>query len=97
MFLPSDSPYEIEILLDHVDWYAKRHGQVLLEIDRYEWIVRAPRDETPEACSVCHTRLTSLTFVNGSRVRLCTSCARKEVAAKAIRWPWRLRQGSAAR
>jgi len=89
LMLPAKSPYELEVLLDQIDWYAKLHGHVRLRLNRHEWRVSTKRDGAGKACASCHAAWPGLTFVRDARVRLCARCARQELCPDAAHWPWR--------
>jgi hypothetical protein len=88
LFLPSNSPAEVEALLDLVDWYAKRHGTIRFELDRHPWSIACCEAEGDEPCAACHRRCSNFAFTSGARVRLCCSCARKELYASVSKWHW---------
>ncbi len=84
--LPSRTPYDVETLLENLDWYTARERQVQLEIDRHRWqVVRGAADESE--CMQCRHARPTLTFVNGRRVPLCTGCARSAVSSRFAHWP----------
>src|SRR5436309_8554610 len=65
LMLPSRTPYEIELLLENLDWYTARHEAVQLEIDNHRWRVAHGSSDTVEECARCHRARATLTFVNG--------------------------------
>jgi hypothetical protein len=75
LLLPACSPYDLELLLDHVHWYAWRYGGVRVELEDDEWLVTARSAEGAARCSSCRERLTDLLFTNGSRQPLCQRCS----------------------
>ena len=77
LFLPVKTPYEREVLFEHVDRYAKRHGRVRVELNRREWNVHLSNGH-PERCGVCNRGLDNLTYALGGR-SLCIVCARREL------------------
>lgn len=77
LFVPVKTPYERELLFEHVDLYTKRHGQVLLELDQREWTVRRANDH-PELCTTCGRRLDLLSYALGERT-LCSQCVRRDI------------------
>jgi hypothetical protein len=86
LMLPSRTPYDVETLLEHLDWYAGRHHDVQLEIDRHHWRVERGGAEDGE-CMQCRAARPALTFVNGRRVPLCSGCARSAVSSRFAHWP----------
>ena len=77
LFLPAKTPYEREVLFEHVDRYAKRHGRVCVELNRREWNVSVSNSQ-PGRCTACERPLDHLTYALGGR-SLCLSCARREL------------------
>ena len=73
LVVPANTPYERELLIEHVDAYAKQHGWVRLEFDRGECEVPVGVGEAP-ACSSCHRRLDKLAFWLDRRTT-CDQCA----------------------
>lgn len=86
LMLPSRTPYDVEILLENLDWYTAAHRAVQLEIDRHRWRVEHGSASRRDACARCR-RGATLTFVDGARVSLCTSCARAAVSSRFADWP----------
>lgn len=78
LFMPLRTPYDREVLFEHVDLYARRHGSVRVEFGRRELTVQngGPADE-PE-CASCGRHLDALTYILGGR-SLCALCARRDV------------------
>ena len=86
LMLPSRTPYDVETLLENLDWYTARHREVQLEIDRHHWrVVRGSAEDG--ACTQCRDARATLTFVNGTRVPLCPGCARAAVSSRFAHWP----------
>lgn len=75
LMLPSKSPYEREVLLETIDWYARQHGRVRLQWNEHEWLVRISARETIEPCSSCHDERPGLRFANnsGSHCQRCVT------------------------
>jgi len=69
------TPYDREVLLEHVDQYSSRHGTIELELDRQRWRVTLASAEA-QACTECHHQLDNLTYWFGDN-RLCGRCARR--------------------
>ncbi len=87
LMLPSRTPYEIELLLENLDWYTARHEAVQLEIDNHRWRVAHESADATEDCARCHRARATLAFVNGNRVPLCAACARAAVGSRFADWP----------
>ena len=75
LFVPVKTPYERELLFEHIDLYTRRHGRVRLEFNRREWSVSLTNDH-PAVCTSCRRRLDALTYAMGGRT-LCSQCARR--------------------
>jgi hypothetical protein len=86
LMLPSRTPYDIEILLENLEWYATRYGGVRLELDRHHWGVERGAEDG-EVCARCRRGRAELTFVNGTRVPVCRGCVRAGVASLFANWP----------
>jgi len=87
LMLPSRTPYEIETLLENLDWYAARHREVQLDIDQHHWRVESGTVPDGDGCAQCRHARATLTFVNGIRVPVCQSCARLAVGSGFAHWP----------
>jgi hypothetical protein len=86
LMLPSRTPYDIELLIENLDWYTARYHAVQFEIDRSRWQVVHEPAEKGEGCARCE-RGAVLTFVSGTRVPLCASCARAAMSTRFADWP----------
>ena len=78
LFVPAKTPYEREVLFEHLDLYAKRHGIVRVELNRHEWTVCRREGDKLLLCSDCSRRLDSLSYALGGRT-LCAFCAKRDV------------------
>jgi hypothetical protein len=78
LILPAKSPYEIELVIEHVGLHAKRHGRVRLELNRRDWLVTVCNGGPPGRCTGCAQRIETLTYANGSG-QLCARCVRREL------------------
>ena len=87
LMLPSHTPYEIETLLENLDWYTGRHRAVQLEIDSHRWRVEHGTAPDETECAQCRHARATLTFVNGSRISLCSGCARASLGSRFTLWP----------
>lgn len=85
LMLPSRTPYDIELLIENLDWYTARHPAVHLEMDRSRWQVVHEPAEKGKGCARCE-RGAVLTFVSGIRVPLCASCARAAISTRFVDW-----------
>jgi hypothetical protein len=93
LMVPAQTPYDVEILLDHAHWYATRYGGVRLELEQDVWSVIPDITEDPAVCSLCDVRLTTVLFVNGAHERLCRRCAQNKLHSRVSFWPLHFRHG----
>jgi hypothetical protein len=84
--LPCQTPYELETVLDSLEWYASRQGQVQLEVDGHHWSVEHGAEDE-HVCAGCHRARATLTFVNGTRLAVCPACARATLSSPPQRVP----------
>ncbi len=87
LMLPSRTPYEVELLLENLDWYAARDHAVQLEIGGHHWRVVRGSADAPATCARCRRARATLTFVDGKEVPLCGGCARTAVGSRFTEWP----------
>jgi hypothetical protein len=76
--IPARSPYEREILIEHIDQCAKRYGSVRVELDRETWTIDCKHGVG--ICSTCHRSTDGVCYKCGS-VTLCTRCAQERLRA----------------
>jgi hypothetical protein len=70
--LPARTPYEREVLFDHVRQCVNRHGRVRLAFNRREWMVRL-MSEPPRTCTTCAHPIDNLIYEYNGR-DLCGHC-----------------------
>jgi hypothetical protein len=87
LMLPSRTPYDVETLVENLDWYTARHRRVQLVIGHHRWWVEHGADEDAGPCRQCGRARPTLTFVNGSRVGVCAACVRAAVSSRFAYWP----------
>jgi len=75
--LPARTPYEREVVLEHVELSARRHRRLWFDLDRRTWLVACSPD-APRVCASCSRPCLGLTFVRGTQA-LCIRCWRVEV------------------
>ncbi len=75
--LPSKTPYERELLFEHVAQYAKRHGSVHLQFNAQHWTVTRA-EERSEVCAICNQQPDNLSYVSKG-FSLCHPCARRSL------------------
>ena len=76
LVLTAKTPYERELLFDHVKQYANRYGRVRLVLNRREWTILR-NDGDGAACAACQ-QPDRLTYERDGRI-LCAQCARRDV------------------
>jgi hypothetical protein len=75
--MPSHTPYEREVLIQHIEAAGRRHGNVRLRVDRQDWLITRSA-AVRAACIRCHRRAGALVYRFGGAV-LCTGCARRSL------------------
>jgi hypothetical protein len=75
VIMPSHTPYEREILVQHVEAATKRHGSVRLAVDRQDWTISVSAQHRA-VCTRCSRRAGVLTY-RFAGTTLCTPCARR--------------------
>lgn len=79
MILPAKTPYDRELLFEHVSSLAKRYGQVHLTVRGGRWTVAAAAEgNSPATCDRCAYPVRRLVYSSGLHT-LCPWCARREV------------------
>jgi hypothetical protein len=73
-FLPVETPYDRQLLLEHVDRYLRSHGAIRLELPDREWKV-THRPEGGESCSTCGQMRSACGQYQIDARRLCRRCA----------------------
>ena len=73
LILPLRTPYDRQLVFEHVADYTKRHGCVRLTFGRSEWTV-ALANERSGVCTRCRERPDKLAYMKGERT-LCHPCA----------------------
>ena len=75
LLIPARTQYDHEVVFEHVETYARRHGCVRLELERKEFTVSFLGDDEQRLCADCERPLETLTYALGGR-DLCLNCAR---------------------
>jgi hypothetical protein len=75
LVMPARSGYDRELLFEEAEFYARRHGQVTLELDDRAMSITVIKGSTGRSCSACGARAARLAFTLGGRL-LCRLCAR---------------------
>ncbi len=71
--VPAETPYDRQLLFEHVAQCARVHGQIRLSLDGGEWTV-ARADSQSRVCSVCDQQPDRLAYAKGQQT-LCHPCA----------------------
>lgn len=73
-FLPTDTPYDRQMLLEHVDRYLRSQGMLRLELLDHEWTVTRRHDGN-QSCRRCGATLSSGVQYQIDERRCCRRCA----------------------
>ena len=76
LFLPAHTPYDRQLLFEHVEASAKRHGDVRLDWRHQHWTVSLSNGQR-EVCAACRRSLNNLMTYRFDGLILCAWCARK--------------------
>jgi hypothetical protein len=57
LIVPAQTPYERELLVEHIEASTRRHGSVQLEVNRRHWTVVSLSKGHREGCATCSRRL----------------------------------------
>ncbi len=75
LILPVRTPYERELLVEYVEASVKRHGCLLLEVNRRHWTIS--KSNGPRAvCALCSQWPDEFTYPGGSTGRFSVVSAR---------------------
>jgi hypothetical protein len=73
--VPIQTPYEREVLVEHIEVSTKRHGSVRLALNHRHWTIS--RSKGPRTvCASCSQWPDDLAYPTGSRGRLSVVSAR---------------------
>jgi len=78
LYLAASTPYERELMLEHIAQYARRHRQARLELDRHHWLITTPTASPAVVCQRCNEPPRWLAYTEGRRT-LCQACAREDI------------------
>lgn len=77
LIVPAHTPYQRELLFEHVEASTKRRGDVQLRLNGRHWTISS--SATPlEVCTGCPRSLDKLTYRFDAQA-LCGHCARRAV------------------
>jgi hypothetical protein len=76
MFLPADTPYDRDVLFEHLQAAARAHEQVRVELDDLRLLLEHGAEM--RECAHCRRSIAQgvMQFVSGS-LTVCTRCARR--------------------
>ena len=80
LLVPARTRYDQEVVFEHVESYARRHGTVRLELGRKEFTVSYVNGGERRTCARCLQPLDFLTYALGGR-SLCLRCARSSAVS----------------
>jgi hypothetical protein len=75
LIVPAHTPYERELLFEHVEASTKRHGDVRFGFNRQQWRISLHNGRR-EVCASCSRWLDNLTYRFDGQT-LCGQCARR--------------------
>jgi hypothetical protein len=75
LIIPVHTPYERQLLIEHLEVSTKRHGCVRLEINRRHWTI-GMNNGPGEACASCTRRPDHLTYRFDGQ-SFCAECAHR--------------------
>ena len=75
LIIPVHTPYERQMLIEHLEVSTKRHGRIRLDINRRRWTV-SMNNGTGEVCTSCTRWPDNLTYRSDGQ-SLCRHCARR--------------------
>ncbi len=75
LIVPAHTPYERQLLFEHVEGSVKRHGRVGFEVNRQHWTISLNNGQG-KACAACTRRANSMTYRFDGQT-LCGQCARR--------------------
>ena len=76
LIVPAHTPYERELLFEHVEASTKQHGGVRLDWRHQHWTVSLSNGQG-EVCGACRRSLNNLMTYRFDKRTLCVWCARK--------------------
>ena len=85
IFLPARTPYDRQMLVEHVVDRAHSRGQVQVLLGEQRWMVHAKRGALALCCSSCSNTVDAACYSSPqSSGALCVRCAFAEMTAGAI-------------
>jgi hypothetical protein len=76
LLIPADTPYDRQLLREHVLSYARHKEQLRLSVKRKVWQVERPTAQRSFTCERCDRRLTIAALSTGADPSIyCVACA----------------------
>lgn len=75
MFLPARSPYDRQVLADHVAASLRVTGQVQVLVNEQRWMVRCTGPSVPVYCTGCASGLNTVWAADSDAWTYCAECA----------------------
>ncbi len=75
LIIPVHTPYERQLMVEHVEASTKRHGCIRLEVNRRHWTI-SMNNGPGEVCASCTRWPDNLTYRSDGQ-SLCGQCARR--------------------
>jgi hypothetical protein len=75
LIIPTHTPYERQLLFEHLEVSTKQHGSVRLEINRQHWTI-SMNNGSGKLCASCTRSPDNLTYRFDGQ-SLCGHCARR--------------------
>lgn len=75
LIMPAHTPYERQMLIEHLEVSAKRHGRIRLDMNRRRWTI-SMNNGAGEVCTSCTRSRNDLTYRFDGQ-SLCRHCARR--------------------
>lgn len=88
MFLPARSPYDRQVLAEHVMSRVRTKGQVQVLIDNQRWMVYQRRGVRGVCCSQCGRAVDSACYlISANGTLYCVTCAFRDLAQPTLAQP----------
>ncbi|MBI4516424.1 MAG: hypothetical protein HY699_11490 [Deltaproteobacteria bacterium] len=83
LILPARTPYERELLVEYIEASVRRHGRLLLDVNRGQWTI-SKRQGLRTVCASCSRWPGEFTYPGGMTGRLAVVSARAGVCTDAM-------------
>jgi hypothetical protein len=78
VLMTSYDAFETDLVIEEAESYARRYGEIILEIARRRMMVRASDHDAASTCARC-ARQTTVTFCTETGKGICVGCIRELV------------------